>query len=444
MQNSLRGKGLIVSCDISGTIQNVIRNGYGPDLPLAVGAPLDSIFETACREKVLFFLSEARTNGSVIDWELVILLNSGLAVLHCAAVLRDNMLTVIGSSFRDSVHQIMEEILRINNEQSNQMSSMMKEMQITSRHSEYDNSIYNELTRLNNQLSNMQREQLKKNAELERLNGALKSAQAQMLQREKMASIGLLAAGIAHEINNPIGFILSNLNSLNKYGCRIMEYVTAQSTAMESVLQGEERCDDVISNLAKTRRRLKIDTIISDFFNVINESTEGAERVKKIVQNLKNFSHLDGSQWKLSDINAGLESTINIIWNELKYKADVVKEFGELPETLCNPGELNQVFMNILINATHAIETHGEIRITTGIADGFITIKISDNGGGISPEHITRIFEPFFTTKEVGKGTGLGLGIAYDIVKKHNGEIDVESKTGRGTTFTVKIPVRSG
>ncbi|OGW22673.1 MAG: hypothetical protein A2077_07770 [Nitrospirae bacterium GWC2_46_6] len=165
------------------------------------------------------------------------------------------------------------------------------------------------------------------------------------------------------------------------------------------------------------------------------------ERIKKIVQDLKSFSRVDEAERKTANINEGIESTVNIVWNELKYKATVKKEYGDIPPIKCNAGQLNQVFMNILINAVHAIEEQGEIIIKTRHEDNNIFISISDTGSGIPADKINRIFEPFFTTKEVGKGTGLGLSIAYDIVKKHNGDIIVESEVGKGTTFTVRIPV---
>ena len=170
----------------------------------------------------------------------------------------------------------------------------------------------------------------------------------------------------------------------------------------------------------------------------------GADRVKEIVQNLKSFSRLDEAEYKMADINAGLESTLAIVWNELKYKATVRKEYGDIPLTRCNLGELNQVFMNLLVNAAQAIETKGEIIVRTGRENGFIFVTIADNGCGIPADKLHRIFEPFFTTKAVGKGTGLGLSIAYDIVKKHNGELSVQSEPGMGTIFRVMIPVVNG
>ena len=276
-----------------------------------------------------------------------------------------------------------------------------------------------------------------KNMELEKAYSDLKSAQSQILQQEKMASIGQLSAGVAHEVNNPIGFISSNLGTLEKYTSRLTDFIAAQSEVIGYTGTSKTAMD----NLNEKRKQLKLDIIIPDIRQLIKESLEGADRVKKIVQDLKSFSRSDESEFKKADIIAGLESTINIVWNELKYKATLKKEYGDIPMTRCNPGQLNQVFMNILVNAAHAIEKQGEIIVKTWNDEGAIFISISDTGSGIPKDKISRIFEPFFTTKEVGKGTGLGLSIAYDIIKKHNGDIMVDSEVGTGTTFIIKIPV---
>jgi len=270
--------------------------------------------------------------------------------------------------------------------------------------------------------------------ELALAHDTLKQSQAQILQQEKMASVGQLAAGVAHEINNPMGFISSNLSSLTKYLERLTEFIRALETKLPPDAPDEE--------LAALRKNLKIDYILEDAVHLVEESLDGAGRVKKIVQGLKNFSRIDQAERLAADINECLDTTINIVWNELKYKCEVKKEYGELPQTVCNPQQLNQMFMNLLVNAAQAIETKGEIGIKTWADLDFIYIHISDTGSGIPQEKLKRIFEPFYTTKEVGKGTGLGLSIVYDIVvKNHQGDIQVESVEGKGTTFTVKIPV---
>ncbi len=272
--------------------------------------------------------------------------------------------------------------------------------------------------------------------ELEKAYSELKATQSTVLQREKMASIGQLAAGVAHEINNPMGFITSNLGTLGKYMGRLTEFINVQEDAVESLKDAE-----LVDSIKEKRKKLKLDYIIEDVEQLIAESLDGAERVKRIVQNLKTFSRVDESEYKHADINECIESTLNIIWNELKYKATVQKDYQELPPIKCYPQELNQVFLNLLVNAAHAIEKQGEVKIKTFNGDGMVSISISDTGCGIPSDKIDKIFEPFYTTKEVGKGTGLGLSISYDIVKKHNGEIIIDSTVGVGTTFTVRIPV---
>ena len=293
---------------------------------------------------------------------------------------------------------------------------------------------------LGEQFNNMMHILETQHVDLETAYNDLKMVQSQVLQQEKMASIGQLAAGVAHEINNPMGFIISNLNTLKRYVEKLSEYVTFQ---VDLVGRYSEKCGntDILANIAEKKKALKIDYITGDLDNLIKESLDGADRVKKIVQDLKNFARVDESEFKTADINAGLESTINIVWNELKYKATLVREYGDIPLTVCNPGQLNQVFMNLLMNAAQAIEKTGEIRVKTWLEDDNINISIADTGNGIPEDTQKRIFEPFYTTKEIGKGTGLGLSIAYDIIKKHGGEISVNSVIRKGTTFTISIPV---
>jgi two-component system NtrC family sensor kinase len=264
----------------------------------------------------------------------------------------------------------------------------------------------------------------------------LQTTHAHLLQQEKMASIGQLAAGVAHEINNPMGFISSNLGTLSKYLDKRAEYMAAMEQLVDQINDKA-----ALAELNEKRKVLKIDFIAEDIKDLIKESLEGAERVKKIVQDLKSFSRVDQAEYKHADVNECMESTINIVWNELKYKATVQKEYGEIPLTKCFPQQLNQVFMNLLVNASHAIEKQGTITAKTLREGDSIFISVSDTGRGIEPGIITRIFDPFFTTKKVGEGTGLGLSITYDIIKKHGGEITVRSEVGKGSTFTVRIPI---
>ncbi len=289
-----------------------------------------------------------------------------------------------------------------------------------------------------NKLQNLLSELELKNRELEAAYDELKTSQKKILQQEKMASIGQLAAGIAHEINNPMGFIMSNLDSLQKYMSDLSDFIKVQSDAIGMIPQHD--CDSPSSHVADERKALNIDYILDDTPNLIVESLEGAHRVKKIVTDLTKFSRVDDVRYAPADINKVLDGTLNIVGNELKYKATVKKDYADLPPVHCNEGQLGQVFMNLLVNASQAIENFGEISIRTWRDDGHVHVAISDTGCGIPESQLNRIFEPFFTTKEIGKGTGLGLTIAYDVVKKHNGEIEATSAEGKGTTFTVKIP----
>jgi two-component system NtrC family sensor kinase len=276
----------------------------------------------------------------------------------------------------------------------------------------------------------------RKNLRLNEALAALKRSQAKVLHQEKMASIGQLAAGVAHEINNPIGFINSNLSTLGKYLSRLSGFLAVQSECIAAGAPPEQA-----ESVRRQQASLKIDYIVKDLEDLVRESLEGAERVRSIVADLKSFSRVDESDYKQADLNECIRSTINIVWNEIKYKATLKKELGEIPRTRCYPQQMNQVFMNLLVNAAHAIEQQGVITVRSWEEDGYVCISVADTGQGIPEANLSRIFEPFFTTKEVGKGTGLGLSITYDIVKKHNGEITVRSEPGKGTVFTVRIPV---
>lgn len=276
------------------------------------------------------------------------------------------------------------------------------------------------------------------NHELKILNTKLEQAQNQLLQSEKMASIGMLAAGVAHEINNPIGFIKSNMQSLENYVNDLMLVVAAYERAEASLPEQQA----AFAELHEVEDQIEFDYVKQDIRALIAESRQGLERVTKIVVDLKNFSHMESKdQWTVDDIHAGIESTLNVIWNELKYTCEVKKEYGQLPLVECVISQLNQVFMNLLVNAAQAIENKGIITIRTGTDGEMIWIEIGDTGKGIAAENIGNIFNPFYTTKPVGKGTGLGLSVSYGIVQKHHGRITVESEIGQGTRFRVWLPV---
>ncbi|MFT4246787.1 MAG: ATP-binding protein [Pseudomonas sp.] len=284
-----------------------------------------------------------------------------------------------------------------------------------------------------------ERELEQRHAELRQAYMRLNGAQDKLLQSEKMASIGQLAAGVAHEINNPIGYVHSNLGSLQEYLRSLFTLIEAYERAL--------RAPDpkaLIPEIDDIRNRADIDFISRDLPQLMAESREGIERVTRIVRDLKDFSYSDRSEsWKLVDLHAGLESTINIIWNELKYKVTLERRYGELPLVECLPSELNQVYMNLLLNAGQAIVEHGTITVGTGReGPDHVWIEFKDSGGGIPADLLQRIFDPFFTTKPVGSGTGLGLSISYGIINKHHGRIDVDSRPGQGAAFRIVLPVR--
>lgn len=268
----------------------------------------------------------------------------------------------------------------------------------------------------------------------------LSETQSKLLQSEKLASIGQLAAGVAHEINNPIGYVNANLGTLKRYVDDIFQVLTAYA-ALETALPADA---PALAALRALKAKLELDYMLSDVPSLIKESMEGISRVCKIVQDLKDFSHTDAHhEWKLANLHQGLDSTLNVAANEIKYKADVVKEYGDIPEIECLPSQLNQVFLNLLVNAAHAIGDgqRGTITVRTGSDGAEVWVEIGDTGCGIPPENLERIFEPFFTTKPVGKGTGLGLSLSYGIVREHGGRIEVKSQPGQGTTFKIAIPI---
>ena len=276
-----------------------------------------------------------------------------------------------------------------------------------------------------------------RNTELEIAYARLKNAQEQAVQSEKLASIGQLAAGVAHEINNPIGYVNSNLGTLQGYLSKLLGAIDAYAAITRkgdpsTMAQGEE-----------IQRRSDIEFLAADAPQLIKESREGIDRVCKIVRDLKDFSRRDRSEaWVCADVHQCLESTLNIVSNQLKYKAQVVKTFGDLPQIECLPSELNQVFLNILMNAGQAIKEHGVITVSTGCVGDRVWIAVGDDGEGIPQDVLPRIFDPFFTTKPVGTGTGLGLAISYGIVTKHHGTIEVTSVPEQGTLMRVDLPVR--
>ncbi|MDO8990950.1 MAG: ATP-binding protein [Sideroxyarcus sp.] len=261
--------------------------------------------------------------------------------------------------------------------------------------------------------------------------------QNQLLQSEKKAAIGQLATGIAHEINNPVGFVTSNLKTLDIYKRDILEILDAYE-ALEPACTSDKTA---LLKIRSLKQQKDLDFLRSDICQLISESQQGMARVAKIVSDLKDFAHAENREWLWADLNSGLDSTLNIVRNEIKYHCTLNKAYGDIPKVYCMVSQLNQVFLNLLVNAAQAIPEKGDITIRTGQVGDEVFIAISDTGSGIPAETLPRIFEPFFTTKPVGKGTGLGLAISFDIVQKHKGRIEVESSVEKGTTFTVWLPI---
>jgi PAS domain S-box-containing protein len=246
----------------------------------------------------------------------------------------------------------------------------------------------------------------------------------QLLQGQKLQALGQLAAGIAHEINNPVGFLLTNLSAMKEYLDELARFSGEAARAGLATIDPER--------LAFLR---------DDFRKALEDSHDGARRIRDIVRNLRDFAHVDEGGLKDADLNALLEDVIRLCWNELKYKATIHRDYGAIPRVRCHPQRIEQVFMNVLVNAAQAIDVKGDVQIVTRQEDGTVAVRISDAGRGIDPQNLGRIFEPFFTTKPVGLGTGLGLHVAYQIVTAHGGTIAVTSRPGQGTEFVVRLPI---
>ena len=273
------------------------------------------------------------------------------------------------------------------------------------------------------------------NTVMNKINRELEETQGQLLQSEKMASIGQLAAGVAHEINNPIGYVSSNLVSLEAF--------LQDLFAVLALYEGfDERLPETVRlELQAIKAQTDIAYLREDSVMLLGECREGIDRVKKIVQDLRDFSRIDSHDvWSLADLHKGFDSTLNIVNNTIKYQSKVTTEYGELPEIECLPTQINQVFMNIVMNAAQSMPAGGPITVRTGTQGNDVWVTVTDCGSGIPPDQLKRIFDPFYTTKPVGEGTGLGLSLSYGIVEKHGGHIEVLSEVGTGTTFRVVLP----
>jgi two-component system NtrC family sensor kinase len=276
-----------------------------------------------------------------------------------------------------------------------------------------------------------------RNAELARSKAELERLQAQIVHSEKMASLGQLAAGVAHELNNPAGFIYGNMEMLRQCAAgveRLQKYY--DDAALPA---------PVAHGAAAVKREIGYERLLADLHSIVADCHSGAERIRDVVQNLRLFSRLDEAEFKKVDLHEGLDSTVRLLSQYYgSGRVKLERDYGELPPVDCYAGQLNQVWMNLIVNAAQAVGHEGVVRVTTRMEGGTAVITVSDTGRGIAPEHLKKIFDPFFTTKPVGEGTGLGLSITYGIVERHGGSIKVESRPGEGTTFTVGIPIDAG
>lgn len=424
----------ISTVDIVGT-----RDQWKPFYPSARPILADLIIDGAGDAQVEQFYENRYKRSQVIPdaWEAEgFFPNAGLNgmwLAFTAAPLRDAQGHVVGA-----IETLVDVTQRKLAELDLQKAHDDLEQQVQVRTAQLA-SANQQLAQDNTQRREAQAALLERNAALEQLNQRLTQAQLLLVQSEKLASIGQLAAGVAHEINNPIGYVHSNIGSLERYIGDLFKTLEVYEKLARDAMTPQGN----VAALDAARSACDVDFLKEDIPALVGECKEGITRVKKIVQDLKDFSRVDSTQeWQTADLHHGIDSTLNIVSNEIKYKADVVKEYGALPPVECLASQLNQVFMNLLVNAAHAMgETRGCITIRTGTQGDRVWLEFGDNGGGIPIELQQKIFDPFFTTKPVGKGTGLGLSLSYGIIQKHHGQLSVRSEVGKGTVFRIELPI---
>jgi len=279
--------------------------------------------------------------------------------------------------------------------------------------------------------------------ELEQANVQLKSSQLALVQSEKMASLGQMVAGIAHEINTPLGYVQNNVAVGQELFQQIQSMIASYEALADALLDEratEEGIAALMQQIAGFRGDMNAREMLGEMHGLMDDSLYGIAQISELVLNLKNFSRMDAAATEAVSLNNCIESALNIGRNVLKDKVEVIKELGDLPRITCAPSQLNQVFLNLFTNAAQAMEGQGKLYIKTWHAGGAVHISVSDNGKGIPEDVLTRIFDPFFTTKPVGEGTGLGLAITHQIIQQHGGDIRVESRVGEGTSFHIKLP----
>ncbi len=304
-----------------------------------------------------------------------------------------------------------------------------------------------ELAELATSFNNIGSTLIARNNELEVNNKLIREQQSQLIQSEKMASLGQMVAGIAHEVNTPLGFVRNNIEVMSKFQNRMIDTLNEYHFLRDQLINGNvDALEEQLNKVSEISKKIEGQQFKDKVDSVLNESLVGIDRIQELVLDLKNFSRLDEESFKLSNINEGIESALKIANNMIKGKVNVHKDFIGSLDVECFPARMNQVFLNLISNGVQAIPENGDIWISTSRemieSTEYAVISIKDNGKGIPKENLEKIFEPFFTTKPVGEGTGLGLSIVYKIIEQHNGFITVDSEVGKGTTFLIKIPVR--
>lgn len=345
--------------------------------------------------------------------------------------------TVEYPALHRSGHQFLAEITvwAIRSKSGVQFNAFLRDI---SKRKEAENS----LKKMNEELSRKEKDVRQTLEKLQETTRELEQVQNQLIQSEKMASIGQLAAGVAHEINNPVGFINNNLEMLGEYISDYGKILSMVVNLKSAVEQGElEKARLLVGALTKFEREIDLEHIQSDINVLLRQNLDGVERIRKTVLDLRIFARADNDKKESVKIEDIIDNILSIVQNDLKYKVVLKKSYGETSVVECHAQRIGQVFINLLINASQAIQDKGIIEIKTYTEGKYVCVDFSDTGAGIEENNLLKIFDPFFTTKQVGKGTGLGLSISYEIVKKHGGDIKVRSKVAEGTTFTVRLPM---
>jgi two-component system NtrC family sensor kinase len=364
-----------------------------------VGLPFATVLDAFSHDKASLMVTRTLAEGQLVDWELDHIQVSGAPILvgYTTTVLNDETGEVVG-------------IGAVGHD-------LTSKLELTSRLASTNQELEGALL------------------QLEKAHAALKVAQAQLVQSEKMRALGQMVAGVAHEINNPAAFIANNLAHLVRLAPALHQLYDAYA-ALKPLADPER-----LAAITAAEAAADIDYLWQDLPDLVRESQEGVERIRKIVLSLCTFSRLDEVDYKLADVNEGLRSTLQMVRSMYSNRITIREEYGELPQILCHPGELNQVFLNLLTNAVQAIEGEGSIEVKTALEGDGIAITFKDSGSGMSAGTLVRLGEPFFTTKPVGSGTGLGLAVSFGIIERRHGRIHFKSQPGQGTIAKVEVPL---